>query len=234
MGVLGTTKPFGDISIISSPASCRLALTHPPLLLNFMCKLLFQLIQIDHTYRETVVLGRKLGCRVSSKSASLHTTLTRTFCLLSSLDLSEVQWQLSIIRSGQFLLVDTLLHNPRSKHSNVRSSIVGQTSVTKYKSLGSEFHCGGIDWGHAIASMHRWQDTLTARESPVPVFLRKVPSGFVNLNWEAAYYFISLARKLLNLWEQYLCVFNCMVRGRLKLTNFRSKSWYLAISAISS
>lgn len=177
MGVLGTTKPFCDISIISSPTSCRVALTHPPplRLLNFMCKLLCQHIQIHHTYRETVVLGRKLGCRVSSKSASLHTTLTRTFCLVNSLDLSEVQWQLSMIRSGQFLFVNTLFHNPRSTQSNVMSSIVRQTSVTKYKSLGTAVHYGRIDCGHVIASVHRWQDTLSARESPVPVLPRKVP-----------------------------------------------------------
>lgn len=71
------------------------------------------------TYRDTVLLGKKLGCRVSIRSTSSHTTLTRTCCLLSSLDLSAEQWQLSTIRSGQFLLPRLEPHSPTITHSRL-------------------------------------------------------------------------------------------------------------------
>lgn len=76
------------------------------------------------TYRETVLLGKKLGCRVSIKSTSSHTTLTRTCCLLSSLDLSAEQWQLSTIRSGQFLLLRLDSHSPTITHSKLSALMV--------------------------------------------------------------------------------------------------------------
>lgn len=78
----------------------------------------------EATYRETVLLGRKLGCRVSIKSTSSHTTLTRTCCLLSSLDLSAEQWQLSTIRSGQFLLHRLDCHSPTITHSKLSALMV--------------------------------------------------------------------------------------------------------------
>lgn len=80
------------------------------------------------TYRETVVLGTKLGCRVSIKSTSSHTTLTRTCCLLSSLDLSAEQWQLSTIRSGQFLLLRPDPHSPTTTHSKLSALILDPDS----------------------------------------------------------------------------------------------------------
>lgn len=71
------------------------------------------------THRETVLLGTKLGCSVSIRSTSSHTTLTRTCCLLSSLERSAVQWQLSTIRSGQFLLLRLEPHSPATTHSKL-------------------------------------------------------------------------------------------------------------------
>lgn len=79
---------------------------------------------MELTYRETVLLGRKLGCRVSIKSISSHTTLIRTCCLLSSLDLSAEQWQLSTIRSGQFLLLRLECHSPIITHSKLNAFMV--------------------------------------------------------------------------------------------------------------
>lgn len=76
-------------------------------------------IHVDPTYSETVLLGKKLGCSVSIKSTSSHTTLTRTCCLLSSLDLSAEQWQLSTIRSGQFLWLTLDSHSPTRSHSQI-------------------------------------------------------------------------------------------------------------------
>lgn len=78
---------------------------------------------MEFTYRVTVLLGRKLGCSVSIRSTSSHTTLTWTCCLLSSLDLSAEQWQLSTIRSGQFLLLKLDCHSPTSRH-NTRSAFM--------------------------------------------------------------------------------------------------------------
>lgn len=54
---------------------------------------------------------------MSISSASSHTTLTRTCCLLSSLLLSAEQWQLSTVRSGQFLLLRLGSHRPSTTHS---------------------------------------------------------------------------------------------------------------------
>lgn len=54
------------------------------------------------------------------RSTSSHTTLTRTCCLLRSLDLSAKHWQLSTIRSGQFLLASVEPHGPTMAHSKVK------------------------------------------------------------------------------------------------------------------
>lgn len=79
---------------------------------------------VKATYRETVLLGKKLGGRVSIKSTSSHTTFTRTRCLLSSLDLSAEQWQLSTIRSGQFLLLRLDSHSATITHSKLSALMV--------------------------------------------------------------------------------------------------------------
>lgn len=84
------------------------------------------------TYSETVLLGKKLGCKVSIRSTSSHTTLIRTCCLLNSLDLSAEQWQLSMIRSGQFLLLRLDLHSRTITHNKVSALIVDWDNL-KYK-----------------------------------------------------------------------------------------------------
>lgn len=77
------------------------------------------------TYKVTVLLGRKLGCRVSIKSTSSHATLILTCCLLSSLlDLSAEQWQLSTIRSGQFRLLTQDSHSRAITHRKISALMV--------------------------------------------------------------------------------------------------------------
>lgn len=89
------------------------------------------------TYSETVLLGKKLGCKVSIRSTSSHTTLIRTCCLLNSLDLSAEQWQLSMIRSGQFLLLRLDLHSRTITHNKVSALIVDWDNL-KYKKKKGE------------------------------------------------------------------------------------------------
>lgn len=80
---------------------------------------------VKPTYRVTVLLGRKLGCRVSIKSTSSHATLILTCCLLSSLlDLSAEQWQLSTIRSGQFRLLTQDSHSRAITHRKISTLMV--------------------------------------------------------------------------------------------------------------
>ena len=69
---------------------------------------------------------------MSIRSTSSHTTLTRTCCLLSSLDLSAEQWQLSTIRSGQFLLLRLDSHSPTAiTHSKLSALMVDRGSFNK-------------------------------------------------------------------------------------------------------
>lgn len=49
-------------------------------------------------------LGSKEGCKVSTNSPPLQTTLMRTVCRPGPLERSAVHRQLSTTRSGQFLL----------------------------------------------------------------------------------------------------------------------------------
>lgn len=75
------------------------------------------------------MLGRKLGCRVSIRSTSSHTTLTRTGCCrLSSLGLSAEQWQLSTIRFGQFPLPRLVSHRTRTQSKR-------RTLMVEYETL---------------------------------------------------------------------------------------------------
>ena len=76
------------------------------------------------THRATVWFGRKLGCNVSINSTSSHTTLMRTGSLLNCFDLSAGQWQLSMIRSGQLLLVKHDFQNATMTHSKLNSCML--------------------------------------------------------------------------------------------------------------
>lgn len=85
------------------------------------------------THRDTVLLGKKLGCSVSKRSTSSQPTLTpRTCCLLSSLVLSAEQWQLSTIRSGQLLLLRLDSHSPTMRNTNAGALILDWDSSLSF------------------------------------------------------------------------------------------------------